>query len=161
MKYSIGQSILGHVLICQTDVGICAVFLGDDPKILLDNLYTTFNSKPILDEDASLIGQVISYIEDSRPGHMKFKLDMKGTDFQKRVWTALLTLNTDTDGKKTITYGELANMIGSPKAVRAVASACANNNIAVLIPCHKVVRKDGKPSGYRWGTDLKNKLNAR
>lgn len=171
MKYSIDKSNLGYVLICQTDVGICALFLGDDPRSLLDELHMEFGSlrdpplfykcgEPAPDADTSMIKQVISYIEDPKQD-MKFKLDMKGTNFQKRVWNALLTLNANANRPKTITYGEIANMIGAPKSVRAVAGACASNRIAVLIPCHKVVRKDGKPSGYRWGIDLKNKLNTR
>eukprot|EP00734_Pompholyxophrys_sp_LG126_P000064 Pompholyxophrys_sp_v1_NODE_3_length_18401_cov_4.332280.p9 type:complete len:177 gc:universal NODE_3_length_18401_cov_4.332280:12382-12912(+) len=173
MKYTIGKCTLGNVLVAVTynmntkTESICALFLGDDPKYLVDEMHKAFmtmkkycepNETLTAESELNIMKEVISYIENLKQD-MKFKLDIKGTEFQKKVWTALLTLN-DSHKSKTITYGEIAEMIGSPKAIRAVAGACANNQIAVLIPCHKVIRKDGKPSGYRWGLDLKNQLNV-
>lgn len=171
MKYAIDKCSLGNVLVAVTydkntiTESICALFLGHDSKYLIDEMHKAFitmkkycapNETLTAENELGIMKEVRSYIENPKQD-MKFKLDMKGTEFQKKVWTALLTLN-NSHKYKTVTYSDIAEMIGAPRAIRAVAGACANNQIAVLIPCHKVIRKDGKPSGYRWGLELKNQL---
>ena len=107
-------------------------------------------------EYEALVARVVGFIEDPEQG-LDLPLDIRGTAFQQRVWRAL----KDIPVGRTISYAELAGRIGSPKAVRAVAGACAANNIAVAIPCHRVVRHDGSLSGYAWGVDRKRALIAK
>ena len=103
-----------------------------------------------------MIAQVVGFIEAPAMG-LHLPLDVQGTAFQERVWRALREIPPGT----TVSYAEIAERIGSPKAVRAVAQACATNHIAVAIPCHRVVRRDGDLAGYRWGVDRKRELLRR
>ncbi|MCW1883345.1 methylated-DNA--[protein]-cysteine S-methyltransferase [Luteolibacter flavescens] len=156
IRFAIGQSFLGGLLVASTDVGVCAILLGDDPQALLEDLQRRFPKAELIGADRDferIVAQVAGHME--RPGESwSLPLDIRGTSFQLRVWKALQEIPTGT----TVTYAEIAERLGDPKAVRAVAGACAANKLAVAIPCHRVVRTDGGLSGYRWGVERKREL---
>jgi AraC family transcriptional regulator of adaptative response/methylated-DNA-[protein]-cysteine methyltransferase len=159
IRFAVGQCSLGAILVAQSQRGICAILLGDDPDALVRDLQDRFAKAEMIGCDAEfeqLIAQVVGFIEVPSIG-LHLPLDLRGTAFQERVWRALREIPPGT----TASYTEIAGRIGSPKAVRAVAQACASNNIAVAIPCHRVVRRDGELSGYRWGVDRKRELLRR
>jgi len=157
LHYATGDCTLGKLLVATHANAICAVLLGDDRDALLSDLNRRFQSSDKI-ESAELIDplmrQVADFIRQPLSGLPHLKLDPQGTPFQQQVWSALRQIPVG----KTITYQALAERIGSPRAVRAVAGACAANPIAVLIPCHRVVRSDGGLSGYRWGVQRKRAL---
>lgn len=159
IRFAIGQCSLGAVLVATTERGICAIQFGDDPQALLDALQDRFPKARLIGGDAefeALVARVVGLVE--RPAAaVSLPLDVRGTAFQQRVWKALREIPAGT----TLTYAELAARIGSPAAVRAVATACASNEIAVAIPCHRVIRKGGALAGYRWGIERKQALLAR
>ena len=136
--------------------GVAAILLGDDPDELLRNLQDRFPKAHLIGADRdyeALIARVVALVE--RPGRsLDLPLDVRGTAFQQRVWQALQKIPAG----QTVSYAEVARRIGSPQAVRAVASACAANHLAVAIPCHRVVRMDGALSGYAWGVQRKRVL---
>jgi AraC family transcriptional regulator of adaptative response/methylated-DNA-[protein]-cysteine methyltransferase len=144
------------VLVAQSERGICAILLGDDPDELVRNLQDRFPRATLVGGDAAferLVAQVVGFIE--RPDKdLDLPLDVRGTAFQQRVWQALRTIPAGT----TTTYTEIARRIRAPRSVRAVAQACGANPVAVAIPCHRVVRRDGGLSGYRWGIERKRAL---
>jgi AraC family transcriptional regulator of adaptative response/methylated-DNA-[protein]-cysteine methyltransferase len=145
----------GHILVAATDRGLCAVRLGDDPARLRAELNTEFAAAEI-HEDESL-GVVVEHLLDSLAGRgttSDLALDIRMTAFQQRVWTELQAIPAG----ETRTYAEVAQAIGAPSAVRAVAGACAANPVALLVPCHRVVRTDGGLGGYRWGIERKRRL---
>jgi AraC family transcriptional regulator of adaptative response/methylated-DNA-[protein]-cysteine methyltransferase len=151
--YSISDCNLGRLLVASTDKGVCMVTLSDQDKILVDALKEEFPQAQFLFENKYLLSQVkilLEYLKGKEP-HCDLPLDVKGTAFQKRVWDELRKIPYG----KTYSYEEVAKRIGKPKAVRAVANACANNPTSLIVPCHRVVRKDGSLGGYRW--DLKRK----
>jgi AraC family transcriptional regulator, regulatory protein of adaptative response / methylated-DNA-[protein]-cysteine methyltransferase len=156
MKFAIGECFLGSILVAATDKGVCAVLLGDDPDALARDLQDRFPRAQLIGGDKTfekLAAKVIALVET--PGQTThLPLDVCGTAFQHRVWRALCDVPAGT----TASYAEIARRIGEPKAVRAVAQACGANNLAVVIPCHRVVRKDGARSGYRWGAERKRAL---
>ena len=159
IRFAVGQCSLGAILVAQSQHGICAILLGDDPDRLARDLQDQFPKADIIGCDGEfeqLIAQVVGFIEAPSLG-LQLPLDVQGTAFQERVWRALREIPPGT----TVSYAEIAARIGSPKAVRAVAQACASNHIAVAIPCHRVVRRDGELAGYRWGVDRKRKLLRR
>ena len=159
IDYATGQSVLGTVLVARSGDGVCAIIIGSDSKELKDDLAIRFNKSGLTQNDQKLrddLQKVIRFIE-APTRSLDLTLDIRGTHFQKRVWTALCAVPTGS----TITYAALAARIGEPKAVRAVANACAANAIALAIPCHRVIRKDGTFSGYRWGEERKRSLIAR
>ncbi|HCB1211740.1 TPA: bifunctional DNA-binding transcriptional regulator/O6-methylguanine-DNA methyltransferase Ada [Klebsiella pneumoniae] len=159
IRFAVGQCSLGAILVAQSQRGICAILLGEDPDQLLRDLQDQFPKAEIIGCDGDfeqLIAQVVGFIESPSIG-LHLPLDVQGTAFQERVWRALCEIPPGT----TVSYTEIAERIGSPKAVRAVAQACANNHIAVAIPCHRVVRRDGDLAGYRWGIDRKRELLRR
>ncbi|MGH8382189.1 bifunctional DNA-binding transcriptional regulator/O6-methylguanine-DNA methyltransferase Ada [Pseudomonas sp.] len=159
IRFAIGQCSLGAILVAQSERGICAILLGDDPQALLHDLQDKFPKANLLGGDAefeTLVAHVVGLIEVPGIG-LDLPLDLRGTAFQERVWQALRTIPAGT----TASYAEIAQRIGSPKAVRAVAQACAANALAVAIPCHRVVRSDGNLSGYRWGVERKRQLLER
>ena len=159
IDYATGQSVLGTILIARSRDGVCAIMIGSDSKELKDDLAIQFNKSKLTQDDRKLgndLQKVIRFIA-ARTRSLDLTLDMRGTHFQKRVWTALCGVPSGS----TITYAALAARIGEPKAVRAVANACAANAIALAIPCHRVIRKDGTFSGYRWGEERKRMLIAR
>lgn len=156
LRFTLADCYLGSVLIAATEPGLCAIFLGEDPSELVRNLERRFpRSRPIRDDKKldALASEIIAFIENPSLGFHR-PLDIRGTDFQKRVWQALRRIPIG----KTATYADIARAIGAPKAVRAVAQACGANPLAVVIPCHRVLRSDGDISGYRWGVERKRKL---
>ena len=159
IRFAIGQASLGAVLVAATDKGVCAIMLGDDPGRLARELQDRFPRAELVGGDADferMVARVVGLIE--APGQrVDLPLDIRGTAFQERVWQALRAIPPG----KTATYTEIARAVGQPKAVRAVAQACAANPLAVAIPCHRVVRADGDLSGYRWGVERKRELIAR
>ncbi|WP_198088145.1 bifunctional DNA-binding transcriptional regulator/O6-methylguanine-DNA methyltransferase Ada [Variovorax sp. E3] len=159
IRFAVGQCALGAILVAQSQRGICAILLGDDPDGLVRELQDQFPKAEIIGCDGEfeqLIAQVVGFVETPSIG-LNLPLDVQGTAFQERVWRALREIPPGT----TASYAEIADRIGSPKAVRAVAQACATNHIAVAIPCHRVVRRDGELAGYRWGVDRKRELLRR
>ncbi|MDE3011244.1 MAG: bifunctional DNA-binding transcriptional regulator/O6-methylguanine-DNA methyltransferase Ada [Pseudomonadota bacterium] len=159
IRFAVGQCSLGAIMVAQSQRGICAILLGDDPDALVRGLQDQFPKADIIGCDGEfeqLIAQVVGFIETPSIG-LNLPLDVQGTAFQERVWRALREIPPGT----TVSYSEIAERIGSPKAVRAVAQACAANHIAVAIPCHRVVRRNGDLSGYRWGVERKRELLRR
>lgn len=156
IRFATGASSLGAVLVARTERGICAIALGDDAEALTQNFRRRFPAAASVTGDpvfAALVAQVIALVE--APGSADdLPLDMRGTVFQHRVWDALRRIPPG----ETLTYTELAARIGAPTAIRAVARACATNDLAVAIPCHRVVRRDGDLAGYRWGLARKQAL---
>jgi O-6-methylguanine DNA methyltransferase len=159
ITYGIGQSSLGTVLVARSGPGACAVSIGSASRELVDDLANQFSEAGLAWDDAELakdIRKIVNFIDDPK-NPPDFLLDVRGTEFQKRVWAVLLRVPAG----NTITYAALAARVGNPKAIRAVASACAANAIALAIPCHRVIRSDGTLSGYRWGIEAKRALLAR
>jgi len=159
IRFAIGQCSLGAILVARSERGLCAITLGDDPETLLRDLQDRFAKAELIGGDAefeSWVAQVIAFVEAPRIG-LGLPLDVRGSAFQQRVWQAL----RDIPCGSTASYGDIAARIGAPKAVRAVAQACAANALAVAIPCHRVVRHDGALSGYRWGVQRKQALLQR
>lgn len=156
INYAIADSGLGKLLLAATEKGICSLKLGDRVEDLENELRTEFSNAEI-SEDRELLAHYLDEASkacEGKPATDDLPFDIRATSFQMRVWEALRKIPFG----KTITYAELARNIGEPKAVRAVANACGQNRIAVLIPCHRVVGSDGKLRGYRWGTERKAKL---
>jgi len=150
---------LGFILVAATAKGVCAIFLGDDPDLLVRDLQDRFPKARLIGGDAAferLAAKVAGCVETPAPD-FDLPLDIQGTAFQLRVWQAL----RDIPIGETVSYADIAGLIGAPKSVRAVAGACAANKIAVVIPCHRVVRTDGALSGYRWGVERKRALLER
>lgn len=156
IRFAIGECKLGSILVAQSARGICAILLGDDPTTLLDDLQQRFPKADFIGGDAdfeTLVAQVVGLVEQPGTG-LQLPLDLQGTVFQQRVWQAL----NDIPPGQTATYKQIAERIGAPRAIRAVASACAANPLAIAIPCHRVVRMGGGLAGYRWGLDRKQAL---
>ncbi|MCU1346859.1 MAG: 6-O-methylguanine methyltransferase [Acidimicrobiia bacterium] len=159
VHFAVAQCSLGSILVAVTARGVCAIELGDDPDVLVRRLQDRFSAACLLGGDAeieALVAQVVGLVEDPRTGK-ELPLDVRGTAFQERVWQELRRVPPGS----TVTYSQVAKRIGSPAAVRAVAGACAANQLAVAIPCHRVVRTDGSLSGYRWGVERKQTLLER
>ena len=156
IKFAVGQTSLGAILVASSTKGVAAILLGDDPDELVRNLQDRFPRAGLIGADRDYeaqIARVVGFVEAPRIG-LDLPLDVRGTAFQRRVWQALQEIPVG----ETVSYAEIARRIGSAKSVRAVASACAANNLAVAIPCHRVVRKDGVSSGYAWGIERKHAL---
>ena len=159
IRFAVGQCSLGAILVAQSERGVCAIFLGDDPHQLVCDLQDKFRRANLIGADQDferLIAQVVGFIEAPALG-LDLPLDVRGTAFQERVWQALREIPVGS----TASYADIAQLIGAPKAVRAVAQACGANCLAVAIPCHRVVRSDGNLSGYRWGVERKRQLLER
>ncbi len=154
--FSVAPCWLGFVLVAASEKGVCAISMGEKRAVLIKELHSLFPEARRITGDTefdALVRQVVSYIEQPSIG-LDLPLDVRGTVFQHRVWQALRTIPSGT----TVSYAELAKRIGSAKAVRAVARACAANTLAVAIPCHRVVRSDGGLAGYRWDEKRKRAL---
>ncbi|WP_226478255.1 bifunctional DNA-binding transcriptional regulator/O6-methylguanine-DNA methyltransferase Ada [Pseudomonas sp. MWU16-30323] len=159
IRFAVGQCSLGAILVAQSNRGVCAILLGDDPDKLVRDLQDQFPRANLLGADhdfEQLIAQVVGFIEAPALG-LDLPLDLRGTAFQERVWQALREIPVGC----TASYAEIAQRIGAPTAYRAVAQACGANSLAVAIPCHRVVRADGNLSGYRWGVERKRQLLER
>jgi AraC family transcriptional regulator of adaptative response/methylated-DNA-[protein]-cysteine methyltransferase len=159
IRFAIGECSLRSVLVAATGKGVCAILLGDDPAGLVRDLQGRFPKARLRIADKDLgqwMAKIVAFIEAPILG-LDVPLDVRGTAFQQRVWQALREIPVGS----TASYTELANRIGSPKAVRAVAQACASNPIAVAIPCHRAVGNEGALSGYRWGVERKRVLLGR
>jgi AraC family transcriptional regulator, regulatory protein of adaptative response / methylated-DNA-[protein]-cysteine methyltransferase len=159
IKFAIGECSLGAILVACSAKGICAIQLGDDPDELARNLQDRFPKANLIGGDdafEALVAKVVGLVE--APAHgLDLPLDVRGTAFQRRVWQALREIAPGT----TASYADIARRIGAPQSVRAVARACAANELAVAIPCHRIVRTDGSLSGYRWGVERKRALLAK
>ncbi|WP_035059668.1 bifunctional DNA-binding transcriptional regulator/O6-methylguanine-DNA methyltransferase Ada [Andreprevotia chitinilytica] len=158
IRFGVGQCSLGAILVAATDKGVCCILLGDEAEALVHDLQDRFPQAQLTGGEADFeqwMAQVIGFV-DLPMQPLNLPLDVRGTAFQLRVWQALRDIPAGT----TLSYTDLAERIGSPKAVRAVAAACAANKIAVAIPCHRVVRNDGALAGYRWGIERKRSLLA-
>lgn len=159
IRFAIGECSLGSILVARSEIGVCAILLGDDPDALARELQDRFPQATLIGGDAEfedLVARVVGLVEAPGLG-LDLPLDVRGTAFQRRVWQALQEIPAGS----TASYTEIAHRIGAPKAVRAVAQACAANQLAVAIPCHRVVRSDGALSGYRWGVERKRSLLQR
>ncbi len=159
IRFAIGQCSLGAILVAASESGVCAILLGDDPDALARELQDRFPRAGLVGGDTGfeqLVARVVGLVEAPRLG-LDLPLDVRGTAFQQRVWQALREIPAG----RTMSYTEVAERIGAPRAVRAVAAACAANALAVAIPCHRVVRIDGGLSGYRWGVERKRALLER
>jgi len=159
LSVAIGQCRLGALLVAASAKGVCAIALGQDPEALLRDFQADFSGAEIIAGDKdfeALVAQVAGLVEAPEQG-VDLPLDLRGTAFQRRVWSALREIPPG----QTLSYGELAARIGVPRAVRAVAAACGANRLAIAVPCHRVVAKDGALTGYRWGVERKAALLAR
>jgi AraC family transcriptional regulator, regulatory protein of adaptative response / methylated-DNA-[protein]-cysteine methyltransferase len=154
--YAIAPCPLGYLLVATTDKGICAVKLGDEADKLEHTLNQEFHQAHIMRDDhihKDWIKAILDFIAGSE-SHLDLPLDVRGTAFQKEVWQALEKIPYS----ETRTYTDIARNIAKPQAVRAVGNACGANPIALIVPCHRVLRNDGSLGGYRWGIERKQKL---
>jgi AraC family transcriptional regulator of adaptative response/methylated-DNA-[protein]-cysteine methyltransferase len=159
IRFAVGETSLGAILVASSKKGVASILLGDDPNQLVHELQDRFAKARLIGADRNyeaLVAHVIGFIEAPRIG-FDLPLDVRGTAFQRRVWQALQGVPIG----QTVSYTEIARRIGSPRAVRAVAGACAANHLAVAIPCHRVVRNNGSLSGYAWGVERKQALLTR
>lgn len=158
IQYAFGTSFLGATLVAATDKGICAIEFGEKEE-LLEGLQTRFPKAELREADPTFRGWVaaVTAFIDSPDKGEDLPLDIQGTAFQKRVWKTLRQVPPG----ETMTYGELAERMGIPKAVRAVAGACGANRLGVAVPCHRIMGKDGKLRGYHWGVERKKALVER
>ncbi len=161
IHWSLVETVLGNALVAATGRGICAIELGEDAAQLECKLHHEFPNADIqhvqAGSDEFLAPRLHAVAQRLAGQAADLPLDLVGTAFQKRVWDALMKIPAG----QTRSYAELADALGSPKAARAVASACASNRVAVLVPCHRIIRGDGSPGGYRWGLPMKEVLLQR
>lgn len=156
IRYGIGQSSLGRVLAAASARGICSIMLGDNDQDLIRDLEHRFPNARAIEADAGFaltVAEVVGLVEEPVRG-LALPLDIRGTAFQRRVWQALQAIPAG----ETRSYSEVAQALGAPRSARAVAAACAANKIAVAVPCHRVVGRDGSLAGYRWGLERKREL---
>ena len=159
IRFAVGECSLGSILVAATSKGVCAILLGDDPAALARDLESRFPRAEVVGGDSefeAVVAQVVGFVEAPASG-LDLPLDIRGTAFQRRVWQVL----RDIPAGATDSYLAVAARVGSPKAVRAVARACASNPLAIAVPCHRVIRNDGTLGGYRWGVERKRVLLAR
>lgn len=153
INYLTGKCVLGTVIVAETRKGICALSIGDNEHVLVNSLFREFPNADISESESvrSRLEAVQNYFEGRE---VDLPLDLRGTDFQIRVWSALRKIPYG----ETRTYNEIASIIGKPTAFRAVANACAANHIPLIVPCHRVVRSDGSMGGYALGVERKRYL---
>lgn len=157
IDYTVVPHLTGLLLLAATQYGICAANLGNDVSALEAALQSEFPNAKLERDDTlthHMLASAVEAIRDQQTAAVS--LDAEGTPFQRQVWTALRSVPAG----ETRSYADIAAQIGRPEAVRAVAGACASNPVAILIPCHRVVRADGEPGGYRWGVERKRALLA-
>ena len=156
IRYGIGSTPVGPVLVASTEKGLCSLKLAPR-NIALAELRRWFPRAELIRDDRSaapLLKKLRGLMNGEDAGGLGIPLDLRGTAFQQRVWQELGRIPAGT----TCSYSELARRVGRPRAVRAVANACACNPIAILVPCHRVLRSDGSLGGYRWGPGIKRQL---
>jgi AraC family transcriptional regulator, regulatory protein of adaptative response / methylated-DNA-[protein]-cysteine methyltransferase len=159
IRYAVESCVLGMVLVAATNLGVCGIEFGDSAHELVQRLRDRFPKASFVTGEHGFqewVGRVLRYVEHPS-GLLDLPLDVRGTVFQRQVWDVLAAIPSG----KTATYGDVARAIGQPKAMRAVAQACASNQLALAIPCHRVIRSDGQLSGYRWGAQRKAELLER
>src|SRR5258708_40361563 len=159
ISYAISVCALGQVLLARSASGVCAILIGADEHELEADLAARFPKSKLSINEADVhdhLAKVIRFVDRPSEG-LGLALDLRGTPFQRRVWETLRTIPVGT----TVTYTELAHRIGAPNSARAVAGACASNPIALAIPCHRMVRRNGDLAGYRWGVERKRELIKR
>jgi len=159
IQYTTAKSSLGEVLVAATERGVSAVYLGDGDAKLVKELRDEYPRAEISSANgafAQWVEEIVSRVEGSAP-RRELPLDLQATAFQRRVWQELQKIPRGT----TRTYSQIARAVGKPRAVRAVARACATNPVSIVVPCHRVVRADGNLAGYRWGLSRKETLLER
>ncbi|NIJ33784.1 methylated-DNA--[protein]-cysteine S-methyltransferase [Sphingomonas oligoaromativorans] len=159
LSYAVEETAIGQILVARSAQGVCAILIGTDRDELEVDLAARFPGANLTPDESLVhddLAKVTHFVDKPADG-LDLWLDMRGTDFQRRVWEALRAIPVGT----TTTYTEIANWIGLPHAARAVASACAANPLALAIPCHRVVRSDGGLADYRWGVERKRALIAK
>lgn len=161
--YTIADCALGRVLVAATERGVCSVALGDSDSELVSALFSEYPNASIDSKDTVIspslnlwLSKVLEHV-NGKTAHIDLPLDIQATAFQWRVWEELRRIPLGS----TRSYKEIANAIGKPKAVRAVAGACASNHVAIVIPCHRVIRENKELGGYRWGRERKKTLLKR
>ena len=156
INYTIVDSSMGRLLVAVTERGVCAVRMGDDDAELEKDLHEEFPHAQIAREDSALRGPVEKILNhlDKNDACLDLPLDIRATAFQRQVWEQLRAIPYG----ETVSYGDVAKALGKPGAVRAVGRACATNPVALVIPCHRVVREDKSLGGYRWGLERKKRL---
>jgi AraC family transcriptional regulator, regulatory protein of adaptative response / methylated-DNA-[protein]-cysteine methyltransferase len=159
IRYATGDSSLGRFVAAESDRGLVSFEFVEDAGAALDALRASLGGALLVEDDAAMAATIRHLAETiDRPGHdAELKLDPRGSEFELRVWNALRQIPAGS----TATYGDIAATLGTPRDAREVGEACAANRIAILIPCHRVVKKDGKLAGYRWGFQRKRALLAR
>jgi AraC family transcriptional regulator of adaptative response/methylated-DNA-[protein]-cysteine methyltransferase len=156
IRFAVGETSLGAILVASSTRGIASILLGDDPNQLVRDLQDRFPKARLIGADRdyeALVARVVGLVEAPRIG-LNLPLDVRGTAFEQRVWQALREIPAG----ETASYTEIARRIGAPRAARAVAASCAANKLALAIPCHRVIRNDGALSGYAWGAERKREL---
>ncbi len=156
IRYTVAACPLGRLLLAGTERGICAVYLGDSDAQLEAELMKEFSAADVQRDDTELnswVSAILDHLHGRQP-HLDLPLDVRATAFQWRVWQELRAIPYGS----TRSYSDIARALGQPKAVRAVARACATNPVSVVIPCHRVLREDGSLGGYRWGLQRKQSL---
>ena len=156
IAYAVGESGLGSVLVARRPEGVCAILLGDSPERLRRELGEIYPDSDLARRQTALAAELAAAVRlaDCPAEPFEPPLAIDGTDFQRRVWSALREIKPG----ETVSYSEIARRIGAPSALRAVAGACAANVLAIAIPCHRVLRNNGTLSGYRWGLERKRAL---
>ena len=156
--YTIAKSPVGKVLVAATERGVSAVYLGDAESTMITELreeYPRAEIAPATDSFQRWVREIVQRVEGKQP-RLELPLDLQATAFQRRVWKELQQIPRG----RTRTYSQVARSLGKPKAVRAVARACATNPVSIVVPCHRVIREDGALAGYRWGLSRKEQLLA-
>jgi AraC family transcriptional regulator of adaptative response/methylated-DNA-[protein]-cysteine methyltransferase len=149
----------GRLLVGATATGVCFLGFAEPDDALMGDLHARFPKAAIIADDAGLtetIHAIVAFMDEPRQA-LDLPLDLRGTVFQLRVWETLRQIPAG----QTRTYAQLAEMVGNPKAIRAVARSCATNPVSLAVPCHRVIGSDGTPTGYRWGIPRKRDLLAR
>ena len=159
IRYTTTVSPLGRMLVATTDVGICSIAFGRDDKGLIDELRKQFSKAELISAKGNTgwLADAVAFVASQLGEHplaATFPIDVRATAFQQRVWKALQEIPRG----ETRSYSELAAQLGVPKASRAVGAAIGSNPVAILVPCHRVIRKDGTLTGYRWGAERKRRL---
>lgn len=156
ITYTIVSSSMGRLLVAMTERGVCAVRMGDNDAGLKQDLVAEFPQAQIMRDDSGLreqVQKILNHLDRNEP-RLDLPLDIRSTAFQRQVWEKLRAIPYG----QTVSYGDVAKALGKPGAVRAVGRACATNPVALVIPCHRVVREDRSLGGYRWGLERKKKL---